>query len=80
MTKFICTSPEKKGTEPKRAIYYSPAIGKTRLYRQSASQPQKGLKLVSYKRKSTAEKLCAETNERFNDNFQVEEVIESPKK
>lgn len=56
-----------------RALFYSPTIGKHRVYRQGISDSGKGLKLLTYKRKSSAESICSQVNKAYNDKFKVSE-------
>lgn len=61
------------GLSEKLAVFYSTAIGRSRYYRQDISNPQKGMKLLSFKRKKNAEAACERTNEVSGGGFKVEE-------
>ena len=83
MGKFICTSEasdalnfkgEKIGVSEKRALCYSPSIGRRRVYRSSFDNPQNGLRVKTFKRKGNAEALCDEINKVYNDSFKTEEI------
>ncbi len=83
MSKYIITSDPKQqfdvkgkslGMSGKAAVFYSPSIGRTRLYRQNMTKPQKGLKLLTYKRLSKAQSICDRTNEISNGGFKVESI------
>lgn len=79
-TYIITREPEKEsdvkgkslGMSDKLAVFYSPKIGRKRFYRQSMTNPQKGLKLLTYKRRSLAESVCNRTNEISMGKFKVE--------
>jgi hypothetical protein len=60
------------GFTEKRGVFYNPAIGRRRLYRQSIANPQKGLKMLLFDTDWQAQTVCDATNEMFNDNFKVE--------
>lgn len=62
---------ESLGMEDERALFFSPQVGRRRIYRQSISSPQKGLKILSYKKKENAERICDEINKVYNDAFVV---------
>ena len=72
MATFIITAKPTKDNPEKRALFYSTAIGRGRVYRQGVKTPQKGLKLFTYKLAKNAQKLCDTINQKANDNFQVE--------
>ena len=81
MSKFIITKePQEQfdfkgkslGMSTKSAVFYCPTISRQRYYRQEMENPQKGLKLLSFKTKKTAIDVCKLTNELFNDNYVVE--------
>lgn len=60
---------------PKRVICYSPEVGRTRYYRQHEESLDKGLKVLTYKKKSYAEEIAAELNEAWQEwNWHVEEI------
>ena len=54
---------ENIGMSDKLAVFYSPSIGRKRYYRQSISNPQRGLKLLSFKTEKSAQQVCDITNE-----------------
>lgn len=56
---------ESLGLEDKLALHFSPSIGRRRIYRDSMEKPQKGMRLLIYKRRSAAEKICREINQAF---------------
>lgn len=56
----------------KRAIFYCKSIGRRRFYRQSMRNPQKGMALLIFKRKSRAEEVCFVVNNVWKENFKVE--------
>lgn len=75
---YICVEQNKN-----KALYYATNIGRTRVYRQSyplehymfnGKDINKGLKLLTYKNKNNAQKLCNEINKEFNSNYEVVEV------
>ena len=83
MAHFIITSEpfeqfnykkESLGMSEKLAVFYSPKIGRTRFYRQSLANPQKGLKLLTFKTKKRAKQVCDATNEVSAIKFKVEVV------
>lgn len=82
MSVFICTSDmilksNVKGkvfTTLKRALFYLPAVGRSRLYRGTLENPQGGLKLLKYKTREYAQKVCDQINSAHGDDFKVEEV------
>lgn len=59
------------GEQSERAVFYLPEIGRKRLYRQSFRAPIKGAKLLTYKSKKGAEKVCQSLNEKAGDEFKV---------
>lgn len=70
------------GLSKARALYYSTDVGRHRIYRSAMPlQPylfkgvdvNKKLKLLKYKSKSYAQKVCDEINEVYDDNFYVKE-------
>jgi len=82
MIQYICTSEGKEafnvngkslGIQPKRAICYSTAIGRKRLYRSGFDKPDHGLKILTFTTKAAAQGCCDGTNEKLNDDFVVEE-------
>lgn len=84
MKKFIVTAEpqeqfnyknESLGMSDKLAVFYSPSIGKHRIYRNSLDNPAKGLKLLEFKSKEEAQKVCDLTNEISTNKYKVEEVI-----
>lgn len=75
---YICVEQSKNN-----ALYYATNIGRRRVYRQSyplkpymfnGKDINKGLKLLTYKNKNNAQKLCNEINKEFNSNYEVVEV------
>lgn len=73
---------ESLGLSEARALYYLPTIGRHRIYRSAIPlQPyifngvdiNKNLKLLKYKSKSSAQKVCDEINEVYGDDFYVKE-------
>ena len=79
MTQYIIVSKKnkEKGND-KRALFYSTSIGRRRIYRQGFGKNQKewlkGMKLLTYKSKSYAQKICDEINKAYNDDFKVTEM------
>lgn len=72
---WICISRNKNEF---RALYYSYAIGKRRIYRSAYPVPNdKTFRLFAYKRKETTQLMCDEINEAYSDNFEPIEVSES---
>lgn len=62
---------ESLGMEGERALYYTTDIGRHRIYRSSYPTPNdKRFKLFRYKKKETAQMLCDEINEAYNDDFE----------
>lgn len=61
------------GMSEKLAVFYSNAIGRSRYYRQNIDHPQKGMKLLTFKRKKNAEAACKRTNKVSGGGFKVEE-------
>jgi len=57
-----------------RKIYYPKSVGKHRAYRSDANNPAKGLTLMTFSSKESAQKVADYTNENFNDNFEVREI------
>jgi hypothetical protein len=90
MKRFICFSPSKEhfnaagqslGMGDDRALFYSPSVGRQRLYRSSYPDPTKGLKLLTFKTESVAQSRCNSINKAYNDDFSTLEIdVESPKK
>jgi len=64
---FIC-----KSKDSERKLYYSPSIGRKRIYRSTG---EKHFKLKVFKNRSAAQALCDKINETYNDDF---EVVEKP--
>lgn len=58
----------------KLAVFYSSSIGKHRIYRNSLDNPAKGLKLLEFKSKDEAQKVCDLTNEISDVVYKVEEI------
>lgn len=58
----------------KRRVYYLPEIGRKRWYRQDVSIVPKKLKLLSFKLKRNAQKVCDEINSHYKDNFKVTSI------
>ena len=57
------------------ALYYFIKIGRRRIYRQTYPIPMyKGLKLLTYKNKKNAQKVCDYTNKIFDSNYEVVEI------
>ena len=57
------------------ALYYSTEIGRRRIYRQTYPIPMyKKLRLLTYKNKKNAQKVCDYINKLFNDNYEVVEI------
>lgn len=59
---FNCDN-ESLGMSNKGAVFYSPSIGRRRCYRQDMENPQKGLKILSFKTEKRAQEVCDKTNE-----------------
>lgn len=83
MDTFIITSEPKEqfdfkgkslGMGHKRALFYSPSVGRTRVYRNSFSSPQGNLKILEYKSRSYAQKICDRVNKNLGEDFKVEQV------
>ena len=84
MSKYICVQKSKEefdikgeslGQSGDIAIYYSRDIGRRRCYRQSYPVPNyKGMRLMTYKNKKNAQKLCDFTNDTFGMKFEVMEI------
>ena len=79
-TSFIIVSPpqtavdhfgKRIGTEPARALFYNSTVGRSRIYRASKERPHPGLKMLVYKSRAYAEKICQRINEAYNDTFEV---------
>ena len=75
---FNCKN-ESLGMSDKLAVFYAPSIGKHRIYRNSLDNPQKGLKLLEFKSKEEAQKVCDLTNEISCTIYKVEEVVVNKK-
>ena len=61
-----------------RALFYSYAIGKRRIYRSSYPVPSdKTFRLFAYKKIENAQLLCDVINEAYNDDFEPLEVDQS---
>lgn len=82
--RFICVAPSKEqfnvdneslGMSGERAIYYSPLIGRRRLYRQPLGDAQNGMMLLTYATEKRAQEVCDSTNFHFNDEFMVREYV-----
>lgn len=57
------------------ALYYHVEIGRKRIYRQTYPIPMyKKLKLLTYKSKKNAQKVCDYTNKIFDANYKVAEI------
>lgn len=65
------------GQQSERAVFYLPEIGRKRLYRQSFRAPVKGAKLLTYRSKKGAEKVCKSLNEKAGDDFKVLSYLKS---
>ncbi len=81
MKNYIVTSEPKEqfnvkgeslGMSDKLAVFYSPSIGRKRYYRQSLFNPQKGLKLLTFKTEKSAQQVCDTTNEVSGGGWNVE--------
>lgn len=80
--KYIVTAPEKKeynfkgefiGINEKRALFYHKDIGKHRVYRDSISKPQHGMKLFIFRSIQAAILLAGRINKANNNtDFSVE--------
>lgn len=68
---FNCKG-ESLGMSDKLAVFYFPRIGRLRYYRQSMAQPQKGLKLLSFKTEKGAQKVCDTINEISRGGWNIE--------
>lgn len=77
--KYICVAPSKEvfdvngkslGIEKKRALYYAKDVGRRKIYRRTYLEPDSMVfKLLKYKTKKYAQKVCEAVNEAYNDNF-----------
>ncbi len=63
---------ESLGLCEKLAVFYSPQIGRKRFYRQSFSNPEKGMKLLAFKTEKGANEVCHVANEVSGGGFKVE--------
>lgn len=61
-------------TEPKRVICYAPNIWRQRYYRQSESDIEKGLKVLTFKSKVYAESVAQEISSFWKEEWIVEEI------
>jgi hypothetical protein len=68
---FNCNN-ESLGMSEKLAVCYCPSIGRNRYYRNSYSNPQKGLKLLIFKTEKAAQQVCDTTNEVSGGGWKVE--------
>lgn len=68
-TLYICQSGD-------RVIGYHWRYGRTRLYRQYKSDIKNGngMRLLTFKSKKGAQRVCDHTNEIYSDDFQVAEL------
>ncbi len=62
---FIC-----KSKDGERRLYFSPSVGRNRIYRSSG---EKHFKLKIFKNRAAAQSLCDEINKTYNDDFEVVE-------
>lgn len=83
MKNYIVTSEPKEqfnvngeslGMSDKSAVFYSPSIGRRRYYRQSLTNPQKGLKLLTFKTEKAAQRVCDFTREVSGGCWNVESL------
>lgn len=81
MSNYIVTSEPKEqfnvkgeslGMSDKLAVFYSPSIGRKRYYRQSMSNPHKGMKLLTFKSEKAAQQVCDTTKEVSCGDWNVE--------
>lgn len=70
---FNCKN-ESLGMSEKSAIFYSPSVGRKRYYRNSLHNPNKGLKLLTFRKIQSAQRVCDITNALFKSNYKVEEL------
>ncbi len=71
---FNCKN-ESLGMSDKLAVFYSPSIGKHRIYRNSLDNPDKGLKLLEFDSQEKAQRVCDRINEISTNKYKVEEVV-----
>lgn len=71
---------ESLGMSDKLAVFYSYSIGRRRYYRQSILNPQKGLKLLTFKTEKAAQQVCEEVNKYSGGGWRVESQAEEEQK
>lgn len=83
MKNYFVTSEQKEefnekgeylGISDKLAVFYLPTIGRRRYYRQSLLNPQRGLKLLTFKTEKSAKKVCDSINEFSGGGWVVSET------
>lgn len=62
------------GMREKRALFYAPISGRSRVYRQSLAYPSDGLKLLTYKSEKGAQKTCNFMKSIDGGNWKVENI------
>lgn len=81
MKKYIITSEpieqfdfkgKSLGFSEKSAIFYCSSVGRCRYYKNSLISPNKGLKILSFKSKKYAMKICNIINEISYGDYNVE--------
>lgn len=64
-----------QGVQEKLGAFYLPKIGRHRIYRQSFTNPLKGMKLFKYKKKAYAQEVADYLNEITFTRWEVEELM-----
>ena len=70
---------ESLGMSDKLAVFYSTSIGRKRYYRQSMNNPQKGMKLLTFRTEKSAQQVCDTINEISGGSWNVEKLIKTGK-
>lgn len=88
MKKFICYSQAREqfnykgdslGMGDQRALYYTPSVGRGRVYRSAYPEPSsKNLKILTFDNEEKASSLCSRINEAYNDDFKPLELDLTP--
>lgn len=79
---FITKAPEAQtnfkgepmGLSERLAVYYLPALGRTRLYRQAYGAPQKNMRLLVFESEKGAKPALDKTNEISGGGWVIEEL------
>lgn len=80
---YICVSEDKVaknfkdeiiGTTGKRALFYTPSIGRRKIYRRGFNEQSKKFKYLEFKSQEKAQEMCEDINETYGDDFKIEKI------